>query len=249
MTPTANIWHNQNLAVFLRLKLGLKKYCLICFENCVLVVVDGPDIPENSVSMKFGYARVSTDDQNLGMQIEALKRAGCDKIFEEKTSGATFQRKQLQLLDRYLRPGDTLVVWKLDRLGRNSIELQQFIAKLIDRGVRFESLQDFIDTSTAQGKFAFQMMSAIAEMESNITRERTKAGIAAARERGVVFGRTTDIVGEKREAILADMKNVDMTLKEVAAKWGYAVNTLSTHFKGVRRQALIDAGKRKPKDD
>ena len=203
--------------------------------------------PYPGTGIRFGYARVSTEDQNLDMQTRALKEAGCRKIFEEKTSGATFQRKQLDLVYKHLRPGDTLVVWKLDRLGRNSIELQRFVDKLSQDGIGFESLQDKIDTSTAQGKFAFQIMCAMAEMESNITRERTRAGIAAARKRGVQFGRTSTIVGEKRAAMLKDMQNVEMTLKEVGKKWGYAVNTLNNHFPGVRREALIKAGKRKPK--
>lgn len=195
---------------------------------------------------KFGYARVSTDDQNLELQINALKAAGCDRIFEEKKSGATFKRRQLELLYKFLRPGDTMVVWKLDRLGRDSIELQKFVSKVIDEDIHFHVLQDHIDTGTAQGKFAFQIMCALAEMESNITKERTRAGMAAARKRGVTFGRPTTIVNDKRDAMLIDMQNVDMPLREVALKWDYAVNTLNNHFPGVRREALIAAGRRKP---
>lgn len=192
---------------------------------------------------KFGYARVSTDDQNLELQINALKKAGCHKIFEEKKSGATFKRRQLELLYKYLRPGDTMIVWKLDRLGRDSIELQRFVSKIVEEGVHFQVLQDHIDTATAQGKFAFQIMCALAEMESNITRERTRAGMEAAKARGVTFGRATTIIGEKRAMMLEDMKNPDMPLKDVADKWGYAVNTLNNHFPGVRREARAKAGK------
>lgn len=195
-----------------------------------------------SDAKKFGYARVSTEDQNLEMQTKALLDAGCERVFEEKKSGATFQRKQLDMVYKFLRPGDTLVVWALDRLGRDSIELQRFVQKIMEDGVHFEVLQNQIDTSTAQGKFAFQIMCALAEMERNIASERTRAGMAVARANGKTFGRPTQITGELREAILKDLQDVSKTVAEVAEHYGYAPNTLNNHFPGVRRAALVKAG-------
>lgn len=197
---------------------------------------------------KFGYARVSTEDQSMELQVRALKTAGCadGDIFCEKKSGATFKRKQLDLLHKHLRPGDTMVVWKLDRLGRDSVELQRFVKSVMDEGVHFEVLQDHIDTSTAGGKFAFQVLCALAEMERNIASERTKAGMAVARSNGKTFGRPSKITGQLREDIMRDLQDVSRSVAEIADHYGYAPNTLNNHFPGVRKAALVKAGKRKP---
>lgn len=139
--------------------------------------------------MKIGYARVSTEDQSLQLQIDALTEAGCELIFQEKVSGKNADRQQLKELRSQLRTGDTVVVWKLDRLGRSLRDLVGLVSEFQDRGIHFKSLQDHIDTSTPMGKFTFHLFAALAEFERDIISERTKAGLAAARARGRMGGR------------------------------------------------------------
>lgn len=138
--------------------------------------------------MVIGYARVSTEDQNIDMQIEALEAYGCDKIFFEKVSGVSeLQEKNLAL--RILSEGDTLVVWRLDRLARSVVSLLRDIEYIQSRGANFVSLNDRIDTSTPSGKFQFVVFAALAEFERGIISERTKAGLESARKRGRKGGR------------------------------------------------------------
>lgn len=140
--------------------------------------------------MKIGYARVSTDDQSLDLQIDALRAAGCEKIYEEKVSGAAKDRPQLDnLLVEILRVGDTLTVWRLDRLGRSLPHLVKTVEDLKSRGIGFESLQERIETETASGRLVFHVFAALADFERNIIQERTRAGLAAARARGRTGGR------------------------------------------------------------
>lgn len=139
--------------------------------------------------MKIGYARVSTADQYLRMQEDALKNAGCDEIFTDVASGAKSQRPGLDKALEYVREGDTLVVWKLDRLGRSIQHLIQFMTSLNERKIGFKSLQENIDTSTSGGKLIFHMFSALAEFERDLIQERTQAGLKAARARGRMGGR------------------------------------------------------------
>lgn len=140
--------------------------------------------------MKIGYARVSTDDQSLDLQLDALRAAGCEKVYEEKVSGAAKDRPQLaKLVDEILRVGDTLTVWRLDRLGRSLPHLVKTVEDLKARGVGFESLQERIETETASGRLVFHVFAALADFERNIIRERTHAGLAAARARGRTGGR------------------------------------------------------------
>lgn len=139
--------------------------------------------------MKIGYARVSTDDQNLDMQRRALEGAGCDQIFSDQVSGASEKRPGLDKALASCGAGDVLVVWKLDRLGRSLSHLITVIKALGDRGCEFQSLSESIDTATAGGRLVFHMMGAIAEFERSLIAERTGAGIAAARKRGVRLGR------------------------------------------------------------
>lgn len=141
--------------------------------------------------MKIGYARVSTQDQNLDMQIDALKTAGCEIIFEEKISGKTKERPELTKLFEKLRKGDTVVVWKLDRLGRSLKDLIDLITKMQHIGVSFLSIQDGINTTTATGRFTFNIFASLAEFEREIISERTKAGLTSARARGRKGGRPT----------------------------------------------------------
>ncbi len=132
----------------------------------------------------IGYARVSTEDQNLDLQRDALGRAGCGRIYEDRASGARADRPGLALALEVARAGDQLVVWRLDRLGRSMSDLIVLTRKLQDRGVELRSLTEGIDTATINGKFAFHLFAALAEFERALTRERTQAGLAAARARG-----------------------------------------------------------------
>ena len=137
----------------------------------------------------LGYARVSTRDQNLALQIEALERFGCNHIFQEKLSATSKKRPELAKLWRELRPGDTLAVWKLDRLARNAREMLNRMHELGDRGVRFVSLTEAIDTSTAAGKLMLSVLAAMAQFERDLTSERTAAGIRRLQAAGEEIGR------------------------------------------------------------
>ena len=139
--------------------------------------------------MKVGYARISTSDQNLYMQQDDLKEDGCEEVFSDIASGAKSDRPGLAKALVYLREGDTLVVWKLDRLGRSVQHLIQTIKELSDRKIGFRSLRESIDTNTSGGKLIFHIFSALAEFERDLIRERTKAGLKAARSRGKMGGR------------------------------------------------------------
>lgn len=139
--------------------------------------------------MLVGYARVSTVDQNLDLQIDALKKAGCEAIHRDSASGARTQRPGLDKALSYLREGDTLVVWRLDRLGRSLRHLLDLATELEKRKVGLRSLQESIDTSTAGGKLIFHVMGALAQFERELTRERTLAGMASSRARGKKGGR------------------------------------------------------------
>jgi DNA invertase Pin-like site-specific DNA recombinase len=139
--------------------------------------------------MLVGYARVSTQDQTLALQKDALEQAGCERIFTDTASGARAERAGLDEALEYARQGDTLVVWKLDRLGRSLRHLIDTIAGLQERGIGFRSLTEQIDTTTSGGKLIFHVFGALAEFERDIIRERTQAGLAAARARGRQGGR------------------------------------------------------------
>ena len=147
--------------------------------------------------MLIGYERVSTDDQNLALQNDALQAAGCDKIFSDKMSGVKADRPGLQQALNYVRPGDTLVVWRLDRLGRSLKDLIALIEDLERRQIGFRSLQESIDTTTSGGKLIFHVFGALAEFERNLIRERTQAGLQAARARGRTGGRRQKLTPEQ----------------------------------------------------
>ncbi|MCT4707217.1 recombinase family protein [Enterobacteriaceae bacterium H16N7] len=147
--------------------------------------------------MLIGYIRVSTNDQNTALQRQALLSAGCEQIFEDKMSGKTAERPGLKKLLKALAEGDTLVVWKLDRLGRSMRNLVLLIEELRLRGINFRSLTDSIDTSTPMGRFFFHVMSALAEMERELIVERTRAGLAAARREGRIGGRRPKLTAEQ----------------------------------------------------
>jgi len=139
--------------------------------------------------MKYGYARISTADQSADLQTDALKAAGCDKIVSEQISGASAKRPKLDKLLAKLAVGDTLTVWRLDRLGRSLPHLIEVVRGLDEKGAHFQSVTEGIDTTTPQGRLTFHLMGALAEFERSLIVERTQAGLAAARKRGVKFGR------------------------------------------------------------
>jgi len=149
--------------------------------------------------MKIGYIRVSTDQQNLDLQKDELTKFGCDKIFEDKISGSLSkaERNGLKSAIEYARSGDVLVVWKLDRLGRSIKDLIEIINELNTKGVGFKTITGDIDTTTASGKLIFHIFAALSEFERELIRERTNAGLKAARARGRVGGRPTKITPEK----------------------------------------------------
>src|SRR5271163_4092497 len=148
--------------------------------------------------MKYGYARVSTDDQNPALQLAALKKAGCKTIFKDAgLSGATTKRPALLRCLKKLKHGDTLTVWKLDRLGRSLRDLITMLDDLKKRGVKFRSLTEAIDTETPTGRAMWQMIGVLAELERSLITERTRAGVKAARRRGVKFGRKPKLTPER----------------------------------------------------
>ena len=151
--------------------------------------------------MKIGYARISTSDQNLDLQRDALKSAGCEEIFQDVASGAKTARAGLDKALAYVRAGDTLVVWRLDRLGRSLSHLIKLVTELEERGIGFHSLQESINTSTSGGKLIFHMFGALAEFERNLIRERTQAGLKAARARGRKGGRPKALNAKKTELL------------------------------------------------
>ncbi|MDH4983826.1 recombinase family protein [Hyphomicrobium sp. D-2] len=162
--------------------------------------------------MMIGYARVSTDEQNPDLQFDALARAGCGRVFTDYASGARANRPALDDALAVLRKGDTLVTWKLDRLGRSLSHLISLIAKLEKRGIAFRSLSEAIDTGTAGGRLLFHVMGALAEFERALISERTRAGMAAARVRGAKLGRprrlSLEEIEEARTALLEDGVNM-----------------------------------------
>lgn len=153
------------------------------------------------MSQKVGYARVSTAEQNLDLQQDALSREGCSRLFKDVASGAKASRPGLNDALDYLRTGDTLVVWKLDRLGRSLANLIEIVKQLNDRGIGFKSLQENIDTTSTGGKLVFHIFSSLAEFERDIIRDRTKAGLAAARARGRKGGRPQVLTNEQIDMI------------------------------------------------
>jgi DNA invertase Pin-like site-specific DNA recombinase len=175
--------------------------------------------------MLIGYARVSTQDQNLELQRKALLDAGCEKIFDDKLSGSRSDRPGLTQALEFLRDGDTLVVWKLDRLGRSVKHLVDLVGELHEQGIQFRSLTDSIDTATPSGRFFFHVMASLAEMERELTVERTKAGLEVARSLGRVGGRKrrmTDSKIESAKKLLAS----GVPPRDVAKNLGVSVPTL-----------------------
>lgn len=184
--------------------------------------------------MLIGYARVSTQDQNPSLQTDALQAAGCERVFTEKASGAQRDRPELTAAISYMRPGDTLVVWKLDRLARSMKQLIETVEGLEDRGIGFRSLTEAIDTTTPGGKLVFHIFGSLAEFERAIIRERTRAGLDAAKARGRIGGRPAKVSSEDLKAAKALLADPSITVGEVAKRLGVAPATLYRHMPGGR---------------
>ena len=177
--------------------------------------------------MNIGYARVSTLDQRTDLQLDALKQARCEQIYTEHFTGSTRARPELENCLRSLRQGDTLVVWRLDRLGRSLKDLVTIITDLEERGVAFRSITEAIDTSTSGGKLVFHIFGALAEFERSIIQERTRAGLAAARARGRKGGRRPKMSKSDARKAVAMLKDPHLTKSEVAKHFGVSRVTLN----------------------
>lgn len=175
--------------------------------------------------MQIGYARVSTTNQHLDLQQDALQAAGCEQVFTDTTSGSTTTRPGLDAALAACRTGDVLVVWKLDRLGRSLPHLVETVHDLVARSIGFRSLQEQIDTTTSGGKLIFHIFASLAEFERDLIRERTTAGLAAARARGRTGGRPKGIDDNKRKAALALKRDPNYTVQEICTIVGISRNT------------------------
>ena len=181
--------------------------------------------------MIIGYARVSTEDQNLDLQLDALKEAGCKKILQDKISGVKEDRDGLlQVLD-IVRPGDTLVVWKLDRLGRSLQHLISVVDELKEKDVFFRSIKESLDTSSSTGKLIFHIFGALAEFERDIIRERTMAGLKAARARGRIGGRPKIMDAGKVKLARTLMADNSRCVREICEILGVSKATLYRYLK------------------
>ena len=186
------------------------------------------------MNQRIGYARVSTDDQNLNLQGDALNKAGCQVIYEESASGKNSERPELDQCLKALRSGDTLVVWRLDRLGRSLRDLVQIAGDLEKRGIAFESLMEKIETESAAGRLVFHVFAALAEFERNLIRERTKAGLAAARARGRKGGRRPKLDEKKIREIRALLRDPRVVVGDVAKRYGVSRTTIYKHVGAVQ---------------
>jgi DNA invertase Pin-like site-specific DNA recombinase len=176
--------------------------------------------------MLIGYARVSTDDQKLNLQQDALHTAGCEKIFEDYLSGARATRPGLTSALEMARSGDTLVVWRLDRLGRSLKDLIQLTETLKQRSIGLQSLQELIDTTTSSGQLIFHLFGALAEFERNLIRERTNAGLTAARARGRLGGRPKALDLNKRQLAVKLYNDRQHSIDEICQMMGISKPTL-----------------------
>ncbi|MEZ9026865.1 recombinase family protein [Vibrio cyclitrophicus] len=183
--------------------------------------------------MKIGYARVSTDDQNEDSQIDSLESAGCERIYIEKCSGKSKQRPELERMIDALREGDIVVVQRLDRLGRSLKDLIELLDGFKEQGIKFISLNESIDTTTAVGELAFHMIGAIAQFERRLISERTKAGLKAARARGRKGGRKAKLTASDIKKAQAMLLDKSVTKTEVAEHFGVSRPTLNKALDGI----------------
>jgi DNA invertase Pin-like site-specific DNA recombinase len=180
--------------------------------------------------MKIGYGRVSKLDQNPQAQRDALTAAGCDLMFIEQISSRKKDRPQWQAANFHLRAGDTLVVWKLDRLARSTLELAQVAEDFKARGVHLSVITQGVDTSSPTGKLLYDILAGVAEFERALIAERTAAGLAAARERGRIGGRPAALNDEQRAMAETMLKNPALTVRKIAGALGVSRATLYRQF-------------------
>ncbi|RSU45570.1 recombinase family protein [Sphingomonas sp. S-NIH.Pt15_0812] len=195
-------------------------------------------LPGDPGTRRIGYARVSTTDQDLAPQLDILHARGCEPLYSEHASGKTADRPELANAMKALRAGDTLVVWRLDRLGRSLPDLIATVNELGQRGIAFESITEAIDTTTASGKLVFNIFASLADFERHLISERTRAGLAAGRARGRMGGRPPALtLKQLREARLL-LTDPDATVTAVAERYGVSRTTL---YKGLRELAAKEA--------
>ena len=189
--------------------------------------------------MLIGYARVSTTSQNLDLQMDALKKAGCEKIFKDTQSGARESRPGLDESLAFLRLGDVLVVWKLDRLGRTLRQLVNLVHDFESRGIGFKSLSESIDTTTSSGKLVFGIFSALAEFERSLIRERTMAGLESARARGKKGGRKPKPSPAQEKQLLALYSDKSISLTEICNTFGITKQTIYKYLARAKNQSTV----------
>jgi DNA invertase Pin-like site-specific DNA recombinase len=196
----------------------------------------------------IGYARVSTEDQVFSLQTDALEKIGCLNIYKEKISGAAKNRPQLDLAIKDLRPGDTLVVWRLDRLARSLRDLHARLDQIVEAGASFKSLQENFDITTAMGRLYVAIAGAFAEFERQLTIERTKAGMAALKARGASLGRERKVDEKMRQRITKFVvRNPRASIEDIATKFGISTSSFNGNFKGGKHKIINDALKEKGK--
>ena len=186
--------------------------------------------------MLIGYARISADDQNLNLQRDALNHAECEQIFEDQLSGAKAERPGLQQALQYARAGDTIVVWRLDRLSRSLKDLIEMVTLLESKGIGLRSLQEAIDTSSSSGKLIFHIFGALAEFERNLIRERTQAGLQAARARGRKGGRPKSLNKDKQALAVKLYDEKKHTVDQICEMMGVSKPTLYKYIDAAKRQ-------------
>jgi DNA invertase Pin-like site-specific DNA recombinase len=186
--------------------------------------------------MLIGYARVSTHDQTLSLQRDTLEKAGCDRIFTDTVSGTKAERKGLTEALSHLREGDTLVVWRLDRLGRSLRHLIDTITSLQEQGIGFKSLTENIDTTTSGGKLVFHIFGALAEFEREIIRERTRAGLDSARTRGKVGGRPKALTPKEIQILRNMAQDPTLTVADICKQMGIGRTTFYRYVKAGERE-------------
>ena len=180
--------------------------------------------------MLIGYTRVSTDDQNMDLQLDALRKAGCEKIYSDQLSGGLSERPGLTMALEILRPGDTLVIWRLDRLGRSLKDLIHLVEQLEKKTIGLKSIQEHLDTTTAGGRLIFHLFGALAEFERNLIKERTRAGVNAARARGRQGGRPRLLEPKKRDLAIRLYEERKHSVAELCGMMGISKSTLYNYL-------------------